>query len=175
MTLDWSVAVTDVPDAPLVASRQATAAELTSLQKTLGLLGLDDLSVDYTIKRQAGGMYRLSGHIRATVRQACIVSLEPVEERVSDDFAAEFWPESITPLATGGKDSELSVLEGTDVELIDNGRINIGRVVFETLSGALNPYPRKDGAAFDWQDQAADNPDKVSPFAVLAKIRRDPE
>lgn len=175
MTLDWSVAVTEVPDAPLVASREATEAELSSLQKALGLLGIDDVSVDYTIKRQAGGMYRLSGQIRATVRQACIVSLEPVEEHINDDFKAEFWPGSVTPLAASGNDNELPVLDGTDVELIDNGRMDIGRVIFETLSGALNPYPRKDGAAFDWQDQANDNPDKVSPFAVLSKIRRDPD
>ena len=39
--------------------------------------------------------------------------------------------------------------------LID-GIIPVGRIVFETISAGLDPYPRKPGAEFTWADKASE-------------------
>ena len=49
--------------------------------------------------------------------------------------------------------------------------MNVGRVVFETLASAIDLYPRKDGAAFDWRAPEPDKAGVVSPFAALAKLK----
>ena len=63
------------------------------------------------------------------------------------------------------------MLQGPDIEPLEGHEIAIGRIVFETLAAALDPYPRKGDASFNWTEP--DNPDekKTSPFAVLAKLK----
>ena len=54
------------------------------------------------------------------------------------------------------------------------GQIEVGRIVFECLAGAIDPFPRKADAALERvaaspRGSAGDKPE--SPFAVLAKIK----
>ncbi len=39
---------------------------------------------------------------------------------------------------------------------IVNGRIDVGAVAAEILASAINPYPRKDGVEFAWDDPKDD-------------------
>ncbi len=56
------------------------------------------------------------------------------------------------------------------MEPLEHDRIDIGRIVYEALSAGLDPYPRKEGAGFEWTDpKAAEGAGK--PFAVLKKLR----
>jgi len=95
------------------------------------------------------------------------LSLEPLPAKLDETFDTEFWRDA--PLDEGGEDK--SVLSGPDVEPLAGDEIPVGRIVFETLSAALDPYPRKEGAAFEWEDAAAKDPAKTSPFAVLSRLK----
>ena len=64
-----------------------------------------------------------------------------------------------------------SVLVGPDVDILERGVIPVGRIVFETLSASLDPYPRRPGAEFTWQDQHQVEPEETSPFAVLSQLK----
>jgi uncharacterized metal-binding protein YceD (DUF177 family) len=165
--LDWTVAIVDIPDGGLRAERAASDAERHDLAGALNLLALDSLAARYQIKRLGGGGYRLHGRVTADVTQSCVVSLEPLTAHLEDDFDVEFWP----TVTVAANDEEKRVLDGRDVEAIEHGQIAIGRIVFDTLSGAVDPFPRKPGAAFEWSDGEDEKSGKISPFAALSKLK----
>lgn len=165
--LDWHHAISGIPAAGLAQSRQATAAERDAVAKALGLLSLAKLSADYRITKLAGDGYRLAGRLNGELEQACVVSLDPVAQTIDETFDAEF--RAHVDERTAGSDA--TILGGPDQEPIENGEIDAGRIVFETLSAALDPYVRKEGAEFMWQDKSQADTGKVSPFAVLAKLK----
>ncbi|MFT3731301.1 MAG: DUF177 domain-containing protein [Hyphomicrobium sp.] len=166
-TLDWAEKTTDIPAGGLDRQREATADELGRIAKALDILSVADLSSHYRIVAISGGAYRLSGSISANVEQACVVSLEPVRGAVKAAFDVEFWPD----LKSEESEEEASILSGSDVELLEHGLIPVGRIVFETLSASLDPYPRREGAEFDWKDPKVEEPGAHSPFATLAKLK----
>jgi uncharacterized metal-binding protein YceD (DUF177 family) len=165
--LDWGHKVADIPAAGLRREREATESERQAIAGALGLLALNHLSARYRIEAISGGAYRLSGKISGDVDQACVVTLEPVNARIEESFDVEFWPH----LEAGDDDEEASVLGAPDVEMFEHGVIPAGRIIFETLAASLDPYPRREGAEFNWQDPKATEPEKISPFAVLSKLK----
>lgn len=162
----WSHATVDVPAQGLEITRSADASERAGVAGALRLAALDKLEARYRIMSVAGGGWRLKGQIAADVVQTCVVTLEPVPSAIEEPFEVEFWRETSEP--EGGEDR--SVLEGPDVEMLTGDDIPAGRIIFETLSGALDPYPRKADAAFDWKDSAAES-EKSNPFSVLAQLK----
>jgi uncharacterized metal-binding protein YceD (DUF177 family) len=165
--LRWAHNIVDMPANGLACTREATAAERQAITSALGLLALNALATSYRIRSVAGGAYRLSGKLSAEATQACVVSLEPVDARIESDFDVEFRPD----LSEALSDEDLTVLAGPDLERLERGVIPVGRIVFETLSSALDPYPRREDAEFNWRDPHAEEPGKASPFAVLSKLK----
>ncbi|MGE0055304.1 MAG: DUF177 domain-containing protein [Hyphomicrobium sp.] len=162
----WSHATVDVPEQGLELVRKAGDAERAEIASALKLSSLDALEARYRIISVAGGGWRLKGQVGAVVVQSCVVTLEPVASTIDEPFEVEFWRETSEP--EGGEDK--SVLEGPDVETLVGDDIPVGRIVFETLSSAIDPYPRKEGAAFDWKDKTG-NAEKANPFSVLAQLK----
>jgi uncharacterized metal-binding protein YceD (DUF177 family) len=168
--LAWNHAVYDIPASGLSAVRTATPDELTTIASALDLLGCTSLWAQYAIASTAGGHYRLWGRLRAELTQACVVTLEPVAGTVEETFEAVFWPQEDMPAPESG---ELAIDDEPEREAIVAGQIAAGRIVFESLAAALDPFPRQPGAVFDWQPASADDPaaKPVSPFAVLANLK----
>ncbi len=165
--LDWTEKTTDIPAGGLSRDREATSTELEQIAQVLNILKVDNLSSHYRITAIAGGAYRLAGTISAGVEQACIVSMEPVSGKINAAFDVEFWP-TVTPV---DNDEDASILGGSDVETLEHGLIPVGRIVYETLSASLDPYPRREGAEFNWQDPKAQEAEGTNPFAALSKLK----
>jgi len=163
----WNLSTLDIPAKGFECSRKASPEELARIAQVLGLVSISSLGADYRIHGLAGGGWRLTGSISAAVVQSCVVSLEPVPSQVKDVFAVEFWRDLDEP--EGGEDK--AVLGGADVEPLEGDTIPAGRIVFETLSGGLDPFPRKEGAAFEWQDEAAEKSENANPFSILARLK----
>ncbi len=175
--LAWKHATTEIPGNGLSVQRSATPEECATGCAALGILGCEAIDVRYRIRAVAGDGFRLEGSYKAKVTQACIVSLEPIAEVVEGELNVEFTPD---PVARSGKDSK----DGTDadkgepfaeadIEPIENGMIDVGRVIFEELTAGLDPYPRAAGSQFDWQDPVAakDKGAADNPFAKLAVLK----
>lgn len=165
--IGWTHATTEIPAQGLARTRSASEQERAQITQALGLAALERLEATYRIVAIAGGGWRLAGTLSADVVQSCVVSLEPVPSKVDAEFAVEFWRDLEEP--EGGEDK--SVLEGADVEALEGDAIPSGRIVFEALSGALDPYPRKQDAAFEWQEKPAAGEEKSNPFSVLARMK----
>lgn len=175
--LSWLVAVTDIPDGGLKRTRVASEAERAGIAKALGLVSLDAVDAAFAISRLAGGGYHLTGTVTADLKQACVVTLEPVGDHLDETIDVEFWPadsERKRGSDDDGERGESNILQGPDVEKFDGGAIDVGRIVFETISAGLDPFPRADGAEFNWAEKPAAEPEKTSPFAALGKLKTKP-
>lgn len=169
--LNWSHRVSEIAENGLRVERSANEAELAAIATALELPGCEEVKADYVVRPIGEGRYRMTGHLRARLTQACVVTLEPVPARINETFEVEFWPPESIPEAAEG---EMEVLGAPEIEPIEHAAINAGGVVFETLAAGLDPYPRKEGAAFEWrEDGDAPEPGATSPFAALKKLRKD--
>jgi hypothetical protein len=169
--LDWEHAVQDIPEDGLVVERSASAEEREAIARALELPGCRSLKVRYALTRRGGGHIQLAGTLEAQVEQTCVVTLEPLLNTVAESFSVDYWPEGEMPEPTGG---ELDMNDEPDLEPIAGGRIEVGRVVFETLANGIDLFPRKPGVAFEPPEDAARSgkrADSEGPFAALAKIK----
>lgn len=168
--LDWQHDVTEVGEHGLAMRRSASEAERTRLAEILSIQAVEALEVSYRIDAAREGGYHLTGRVEADVTQSCVVSLEPVRSRIDEALDLLF---VAGPAGGAGEAADKEILTGPDIEPIDDGRLPVGRIVFETLSAALDPYPRKEGVAFEWTDAKAVDPNSPSnPFAALKSLKR---
>jgi uncharacterized metal-binding protein YceD (DUF177 family) len=165
--INWTHRVAEIAEAGLEQSRTATAAELEALAQVLGVLSCDDVKAVYRVRSLGQGRYRVSGDVSARLTQRCVVTLEPVAQELEETFDVEFWPAETLPEST---DAEIEVLTAAEFEPIEHGLIDAGRIIVETLSAGLDPYPRKPNAEFAWEEKDAE-PSATSPFAGLSKLK----
>ncbi len=163
-------------------SVEASPAECANVAAACKIERLSDFSYTYRLQPLTEGRFLLNGNYRANVTQACVITLEPVDEHIDEAFSVELWPEDqIAAEESAGTlvDNCNTEEAGNDVCLADlpdppepivNGRFDLGAFVAEELAAAINPYPRKENAVFSWTDPT-DAPEKTGPFATLAKLR----
>lgn len=150
--------------------------ERAKIAELIGLVGLKSLDVDLKLKRQQGGLVvKISGDYTARVVQECVVSLEPVENDVKDSFDAWYAdPDQAISFNKALKKRDMEKLHGEvpivdekdDPEPIIDGEIDLGDVVTQFLSLALDPYPHKEGVQYEIGDD--------SPKAEASAIRKNP-
>ncbi len=167
--LPWRHPVSSIPEDGLDAQREATADERAAIASELGISECATLTARYTIAPRGEGCYLLSGKISARVIQPCIVTLDPVTQDFEEQIQIELCPAGE---ARDEAANEHDVLVETDTEPIENEIIDVGRLVFECLSAGIDPYPRREGAEFQWTDpKAAADKAAGGPFAALAKLK----
>lgn len=153
---------------------EVKAQEREAIAKVLDLLSLDSMRMEFKLHRSGRGRFKLKGHLFADVSQSCVVTLEPVESKIDEQIAIEFWPpEDVARLEREAEEEGTEVpLDGPEPILED--RIDVGQLAYELFAAALDPYPRKTGVSFDWKDprvgQGSETDDK--PFAELARLKR---
>lgn len=122
----------------------ADAAERAALAKRFGLNRLDRLEADYTLTVVAGG-WAATGTLFAEALQACVATGDDVPAHIDAPFTIRFVPEGA--LASAIPDEEVELDEGTlDMMTVEDGRIDIGEAVAQTLALELDPFPRSPGA-----------------------------
>ena len=148
------------------------AEERSALAKDLGLLGLRKARLAGKLTPEAGGAYRLTADLGATVVQPCVVTLDPVTTRIDEEISLLFRPAQ--QIADPDPGSEVEVPEDEEEPLPDV--IDLRRILSEALSLALPPYPRSQ-AALEMAEAAPDAPEedpsesRPNPFAGLAALR----
>jgi hypothetical protein len=166
--LAWEHAVQDIPEEGLAVERSASPEERESIARSLELPGCRSLSARYALVPRGGGHVHLSGSLQAQVEQTCVVTLEPLLNDVAASFKVDFWPETEMPEPSGGAVDMQE--DEADLEPIVAGRIEVGRVVFESLAGAIDLFPRKPGVTFE-QPEDGGASSRPSPFAALARVK----
>ncbi|MCX7372387.1 MAG: DUF177 domain-containing protein [Alphaproteobacteria bacterium] len=139
---------------------EASAEECAALAARFGILSVAGLRAEMVLRPDAAGGIAVDGTLSARVVQACVVSLEPVAQVARDEFAFRILPEGAEPTED---------LEGEDEVELENGIAELGEVVAQYLSLALDPYPRAEGA--ELPDAARD--DSANPFAALRGMNKE--
>jgi len=147
----------------------ADETECSAVARRLGLPSLDRLEAHVTLSR-TGEMVRAEGRLLAALDQSCVVTGEPVAAHVDEPFALLFVPEP----PGGGTDEEVELgEEDCDTVFHDGAAIDLGGALADTLALSLDPYPRSAGADAALKEAGVLSEEQASPFAVLAKLRKD--
>jgi uncharacterized metal-binding protein YceD (DUF177 family) len=143
---------------------ESTADERDAVAGRLQESLVQALTCDFVLRRQIGtkrgGEIAADGRLRASVQRECVVSLELFVEQIDEKFHLRFVPE--------GSESEDDDPDSADEVPYAGTVIDLGEAAVEQLALALDPYPRKPGAALP--DDFLDAPS--GPFAALAKLAR---
>ena len=157
-------------------TRAANSDERAAVAQLLDLIACDRLVAHIKIRPRAGDRFFVSGTIEADIVQSCVVTLEPVPAALSESFEAEFWPaEHLEPAVRGELEAE--ILGDDPPEPLIDGRIETGRLVFECLATAIDPFPRRPDASLDPRyagETSADQEQAAKPFAALARLKTNP-
>lgn len=157
----------------IVRDIEAKPAEREALARRLGLLALGSLKASLRLRsRENGPLIQVSGRFSAEVTQACVVTLDPVEQSLSGDFEMTYSREPL-PEAAGTGDVELTLADEDPPELVEEGAIDLGEAAVQQLAVALDPYPRRPDAeipaSLKPEEQAEETP--AGPFAKLRILK----
>jgi hypothetical protein len=166
-SLSWSypIAVADLPPDGIELTLAPDKEIRAELARHAGVLAVPELAATLKVSPDGRGGAEVAGRLEAVVRQTCVVTLDPFDNRVSEPIAIRYAPAAAARLAGGTIDVGL---ENPPDPLI-HGAIDLAAVVAEYLTLGIDPYPRKPGAVF--------KPPKLgggkgeSPFAALKKLK----
>jgi hypothetical protein len=155
---------------------EATEAERASIAELLDLIDLSKLSLSYRFQQLGGGRLTLCGELAARATQTCVVSMEPVPASLNLPVQVEFWPAALIRKDWDAKADVTHHAELDWPEPIEDGVVDLGLILYETLATGLDPYPRAEGAAFHWAEveaqESGQGAAKVQgPFAALARLK----
>lgn len=162
--LHWSVDITSAAHSPLDFSYEANAKELDALKRYAGIEAVTGFTARLELSPLAGGRYRVSGSLQASVVQASTVNLEPVHSSIQESFSVEYWPAEAI-----GEALEDAPFDADVPEPIVAGRIPAGALLSELFTLALDPYPRNPDDKLDWTPPQAEP--EPGPFAKLVLLK----
>jgi len=153
---------------------EADAKERTALAERLGVPEVRAVRAEIALRLAQGGrIVLLRGRLHAELVQYCVVTLDPVETQVDEEFTRSY------STAEGREPAEVVVEMDEDdpPEPVENGQVDIGEAAAEHLALAMDPFPRAAGVSYEPLPETADSeapegPRRPNPFEVLAEHRK---
>ncbi len=201
--LKWVLNINDLPENGLAGEMRAGPEELRLLTRMLegedgqegdGGLEVRFLSCRYeisargkasagTLPGRAGEEFRGIFRLCAELKQTCVVTLDPVDTFVDEEFSQIFTNAGRSSARTSLLSEEIEDPFADDPPVkMDKGKIALGPLVWQYLSMAVDPNPRKAGAEFSktalsdaalFEGSGTEDGEKktASPFVVLKNFR----
>jgi uncharacterized metal-binding protein YceD (DUF177 family) len=174
----YPVKVGHISANPVTVTIEANERELKALAELWQVVGVTSLKAEVYMSRWKKDGVRVKGRVAAEIVQSCVVTLEPVESRIDEQFEQIFVPEGSKLARIATADAAEMVLDpdGPDLpETFLGDAIDVGEAVTEFAALAIDPYPRK--AEVDFSDHIesdpADTSDRPNPFAALKDWKKD--
>ena len=155
-----------VPKVGRTLHLSAEAADLSQLARELDLLELSRLEADLTLTSWFDGV-EIIGQWSASLAQTCGVTLERLDADLSGEFTLRIVPPKSRLAPQEGAEVNLDPEADDPPDVSEDGEIDLAALVVEQLALEIDPYPRKEGAAFE---PPAIDPE-ASPFAVLRNLK----
>lgn len=151
---EWHVPVKadEITDKVKVFDLAPSVEELKTLARRVDVFKIKELKAKIRTQRNSGNMViHITGEIVAKIEQKCVISLAPVYSEINENF--ESWyadTQQTISFAKAKRDrlnekerQEQPILEEfDDPEPITNGTIDLGELVTQYLSLAIDPYPK---------------------------------
>lgn len=138
---------------------EAAEGERAALAARFRIPAVESFRAELRLWPEADGSIRVDGRLAAEVVQTCVVTLEPVAQRVEEPVALRLLPSGVEP-ADDDPDQPDEIPSR-------NGAVDLGEALAEQLALALDPYPRAPGAVLPEEASDADE----GPMAALAALR----
>lgn len=163
--------IDQIGERPREVAIEAGPEERAALAARFGLIEIHSLRADAALARRDEEV-RARGTVEADVIQRCIATGEAVPERIEEPFELLFRP----PPEAAAPDEEIELGETEmDVVFYDGAAVDLGEAVAETLSLALDPFPRGPGAEEALRAAGVKSEEEAkaqaSPFAALAGLK----
>lgn len=186
---EWShrVDVSELSD-PVKLHIEASSEEAKDVARRLSLSSLDNLKADLTLTRERGHVIKVDGRFEADVVQPCAVTLQPVESRVEDSFEAWFSDEDQAVSLSRERRERESGKGHVEIPIVDEseypepviqGHIDLGELVTQFLSLAIDHYPHVEGVDIDdiCKNISPQQPEnrKRNPFEALKVLKAGAE
>lgn len=180
LPIEHRIAVADLDTEGETAFRiEADEAALGRLARHLDVDAVEGVVFAGTLAPSGNTGWRLDGRITGTLRQTCVVTLDPIETALDRRVVRRFEPGAASASVVA------FTLEGTGDpdEAEDDGpdplgdEIDLGLILVEELALSVDPYPRKPGAEHGQSLHAAPgvaplDDAAMKPFAGLAELRK---
>jgi hypothetical protein len=141
-----------------------------TIARALGLDHLTEFQGDVVLRPWLDGV-EISGRLQALAGRTCGLTLEPFDERVDETFIRRIVSQaSAAASQTIGGELVIDPEAEDPPDVADGDTIDLGAILVEELALALDPFPRKPGAAFEAPPSEA----LASPFAVLRSLKPGP-
>lgn len=179
---EWSypIASEDITGEEQAVHIEANKEQRDALARRLDITEVRSAKADMTVKRNAGNMVvYVHGTVQADLVQQCVVTLEPVDTRVEEEFEAWYAdPDQAVSFAKERQrimsqkyGEEAPILdESEDPEPIANGEVDLGELATQYLILGLDPYPHAEGVHYEiGDDDPREDPSFIreNPFAKL--------
>lgn len=169
--LSRRLALADVPPEGLDIDVSATPAECAALASHNAIPAVHALRAGLSAQRWRGDGLKIDGELRASVRQICVATLEEFDSELVEPIHMRFAPppdEAPRSRRRHEEPAEITLDEDPPDPLI-GGAVDLGAVISEFLTLALDPYPRKPGAHF--VEPSGEGAQIISPFAALGRLK----
>ncbi len=151
---------------------EADADARARIAKRLGLIAVDRFALTAEVRAVAGGI-GAKGDVQADLVQSCAATGLPVPAMLSEPFDLRFLRDIDAPVDA---DEEIEISsEDCDLLPLDGDRVDLGEAAVQTLSLALDPFPRHPDADRVLAEKGVLSEEAAGPFAALAKLRGKPD
>lgn len=159
-TISKLIELDDIPQGGADYVLEPNEQQRAAIAKRLGIPAVDQLRGAFAVKRVSGGA-ELKLQLTAETGRICVASLEPMKEEIEETVLMRFERNFVED--EDGADDDI-IREPLESEAID-----LGEILVQHLSLALDPYPRKSGAE-SLADRFSENA-AASPFAKLKDLK----
>ena len=152
-------------------SIEADAETRAGIAARLELIDLERLVLTAQIRTIAGGI-GAKGEVYAELVQACAATALPVPAAITEPFDLRFLRDVGAPVS---EDEEVEInSDECDLLPLEGDRVDLGEAAVQTLSLALDPFPRHPDADRILAEKGVLSEEAAGPFAALAKLRGKP-
>jgi hypothetical protein len=162
-----------VPQAGIDVHITVPADVRENLAKWASIQAVDNFSADIELTKTGLNRFSLEARWNADIVQSCVVTLEPVTARLQGAVSRDLHLIRRARRSTVEPEPALPAEEDEDEarENIDSPLYDLAAPILEDFALSIDPYPRKQGAAFDSVPAGEDKPE--SPFAALKSLKID--
>jgi uncharacterized metal-binding protein YceD (DUF177 family) len=158
------VRLDDVPDTGRRFDLRADEEARAAVARAAGLSGIERLEASFEVTRHGPGGLHVVGEVSATVRQTCVVSLDPMTNEITESVDLSFGPAA----PRSATDDPGAEAHDPPEPLVDRA-VDLAAVAVEFLMLGADPYPRKPDAVLQ---ATAGEDGGASPFAALAAFKK---
>lgn len=156
------------------------AKQLEALAEHYDINAIKNLKADLDFKReQAGMIIHITGRFSADIEQTCVVTLEPLNSHIEEDFEAWYGDMEQAVSFSKAKQQQEAIRqqgeapivpEKDDPEPIEDGKLDLGDIVMQFVSLSIDPFPQKEGVELgegDVPEVKEPATERENPFAKL--------